>query len=341
MASLPPPLFFSLCSRPVKVPVQLTSPRELKSESDDVFSTPASSSPVPPPLTTSIRPRVTAATRLPSCAPPLPSPTSSRTTRTSIRGSSGKTAMNTGRSNSSSSSCCNGITVPLERYRAKLVECAALHRSVADLTSQRETYERFLAAEKAENVRLRTLVAQLQSASAAARTTESSEDASTHLHEGAKKSLPSSPNTQTKLHDSSSMHPAVVVGKPRTASSPVGSSIAPCGSEAAPPPSTAQRANDTSIQTSQQQEQQRQQAFQRARSSSSSSSSAMSGSPSRSVDTSGSENAEAHSTSSCPSTRQRCAARVSAADATAFVWAMGEVLASPLGPWEDSEVEPM
>ncbi|KPA77546.1 putative leucine-rich repeat protein [Leptomonas pyrrhocoris] len=61
--------------------------------------------------------------------------------------------------NSSSSS---GVAVPLDRYRAKLEECATLHHDVDTLTRSNEAYQRRLAAQEAENAELRATIAKLQ-----------------------------------------------------------------------------------------------------------------------------------------------------------------------------------
>lgn len=52
--------------------------------------------------------------------------------------------------------------VPLERYREKLEECAALHNHVAALTRSNAACEQALIEERAETARLRALVAELQ-----------------------------------------------------------------------------------------------------------------------------------------------------------------------------------
>ncbi|KPI86391.1 hypothetical protein ABL78_4542 [Leptomonas seymouri] len=90
--------------------------------------------------------------------PPLKPPMSSPTKRLPMEVPTSLARMGMLASNGNS----GGITVPLDRYRAKLEECAALHQCVATLTRSNEEYQQLLIAEKAENARLRATIARLQ-----------------------------------------------------------------------------------------------------------------------------------------------------------------------------------
>jgi hypothetical protein len=262
--------------------------------------------------------------------------------------------------------------VPLDRYRAKLEECAALHRTVDALTQDHEACQRHLAEEKATNAQLRKTIAELQRVLQSGKRVNNSEaPAEQLLSPAASVAFPAttvtapvngatlalrqpteSPGDDTSqragLESSAPAHQgtsALVfseeaprgVGRPADLlfdylenphhTSPPFSGHSPCSMTA-----TARHTAPTACKTAHFAEEQLEEEQQH--SPASSSASAQSSQRSPSLLQSASSSQHTREVEDVGRSRRHHSAHTSAAEATAYVRAMSEILAAPLGPWE-------